>query len=35
MARVFYFTYVISDLSFGSVLDRYRGFPVPRNLYHF
>ena len=22
------FTYVIAHLSFGSVLDRYRGFPV-------
>ena len=28
MARVFYFTYVIAHLSFSSVLDRYRGFPV-------
>ena len=28
MAREFYFTYVIAHLSFASVLDRYRGFPV-------
>ena len=31
MARVFNFTYVIYSsfiINFGSVLDRYRGFPV-------
>ena len=28
MAREFCFTYVIAHLSFGSVLDRYRGFPI-------
>ena len=28
MARVFCFTFVIAHLSFGSVLVRYRGFPV-------
>ena len=35
MAREFYFTYIIAYESFGSVLDKYRGFPEPRNLYHF